>query len=113
MWMSILACAARDPASSGPRDSDTAAEETGDSATDSSESVPKDTAHTGDSETGETGETGTPPPPLPCGTLVGSEQLTGPGWESVYAGIATPDGGRVLAVYISETTTFAVGTGHE
>ena len=113
MWLLVLACAARDPASSGTTDSDTAVDDTGDSATDSSESGPKDTAHTGDPETGETGETGTPPPPVPCGTLLGSEQLTGPGWESVYAGIATPDGGRVLAIYLSETTTFAVGTAYE
>jgi hypothetical protein len=111
MWMLVLACAARDPVSSGTSDSDSAVTDTGDSAVDSSDSVPKDTAHTGDSGPNETGETGTPPPPLPCGTLVGSTQLSGPGWEVAIPATVTADGGRVLVAFLQGTTaTFAEGT---
>ncbi len=116
MWvLAVLSCREPDCGPSHPDDSEVA--DSGDSSRDTSDSVPTHTAETGDSETGEsgeTGETGTPPPPLPCGTLLDSTQLTGPGWESVYAGIATPDGGRVLAVYLYDTaTTFAAGTADE
>jgi hypothetical protein len=114
MWMLVLACAAQDPAPSGADDSDSAAPDTGDSATDSNESVPLHTGDTSDSETGETGETGTPPPPAPCGTLLGSTQLTGPGWEVALPAAVTPDGGRVVVTLLQETTTtFAEGTPDE